>query len=402
MEQCPTNKQYLSDSYTVLFEAVLISCSRLANGRYEAILNESYFYPGSGGQPADAGAIGGARVLDVREREDGVVVHEIDAPVEAGTVACRVDWETRFDHMQQHTGQHVLSRAFIETCGAETLSFHMGDDSCTIDLDTTACSDENIEAAENLANSIILHDREIVVRNMTPSDAKREELRKAVPDGASVVRLVDIRDFDVCPCCGTHVGRTGELGVIKVLKSEKVKGTVRVHFKVGKRAVRDYRQKHAILTAISNRFTTAFEHVPDAVDKLVSENRELRKTIQKATRRLLAADKERLLANALDHNGTRYVAEVVAESDPGYLKALSSSFKNERRCIVLLGSDAGTVVCNASADMAIALANAVIEAAERLGGTGGGSGVFATVTLPAPAHVDHFLKEVRDHVKNSM
>lgn len=400
MERPITDKRYLDDPYTVSFQAGLISCVSRQDGGYDVVLDASYFYPESGGQPADTGTLGEARVLSVREAGDDAIVHEVDSPLAGPAVAGNVDWRTRFDHMQQHSGQHILSRAFIETCGAETVSFHMGDDACTIDLDTAECSDESMAAAESLANTVIQEDRDIRVVTKAPEDIDAESVRKALPPGVRFVRLVEVAGFDTCPCCGTHVRRTGELGAIKILKTEKAKGRFRVHFKVGMRAIEDYRRKHAVASALSNRFTTSVESVIDAVDKLMTDNRDLRKSIQKLNKKIMAADRERLIAGATEFAGRRYIAAVLAGAEPDYLKALSSAFKGERGCIVFLASDRGAVVCNASPDVAIDLSAILVDAATRTGGGGGGSGTFASVTLPPSVNVDQFLKEVCEYAKS--
>jgi alanyl-tRNA synthetase len=400
MEKPITDKLYLTDSYAVSFEAALISCVSRKNGNYDVVMDASAFYPESGGQLADTGTLGGARVISVRETDGGAVIHETDVPLKGRSAAGKIDWNIRFDHMQQHSGQHVLSRSFIEICGAETVSFHMGDDGCTIDLATGECSEEILAAAEHLANSIIQENRNIIVTDKTPEEVDTESIRKALPAGAAVVRLVEVEGFDVCPCCGTHVRRTGELGAIKILKSEKVKGQVRIHFKSGMRALRDYAWKHSVASQLSNRFTTSIESVVEKVDKLATENRDLRKSLQQMSKKIMAVDRERLCANAVESSGQRHVVELLRGADPDYLKALSSSFKSEKGYLVLLASDCGMVVSNASPDLSIDLAAILVESARQAGGNGGGSGAFASVKLPASVNIEQFLREVYSNVKN--
>lgn len=400
MERQLNDRPYLSDPYTVSFEASIVSCVSRQGGNYDVILDASYFYPESGGQLADTGMLGDAHVLAVREAGDGGVVHEVDAPLTESTVRGVVDWRTRFDHMQQHSGQHILSRAFIEACRAETVSFHMGDESCTIDLAAAECSDESLAAAELLANTIIQENRNIRVVTKAPEDIDAEAVRKALPPGVRLVRLVEVEGFDMCPCCGTHVRRTGELGAIKILRSEKAKGQLRIHFKSGMRAIDDYRRKHAVASALSNRLTTSVENLPEAVEKLASDNRDLRKSLQKSNRQLIMNDKERLIAGAVEHEGKRYVVAKLERAEPDYLKALSSAFKSEQGYLVFLASDRGAVVCNASTDIIIDLAAILVGAAQRAGGGGGGSGTFASVHLPPSADIDQFLKEVFEHAKS--
>lgn len=402
MEQPVTDKRYLNDSYTVSFEAGLVSCVAREDGIWEVVLDASYFYPESGGQPADTGALGDARVIGVHESGESTIVHEVDAPLAVERVTGTVDWRTRFDHMQQHSGQHILSRAFIEVCDAETVSFHMGGDSCTIDLDVADVAAESIAAAELLANGVIQENRPVTVTTRSPAEVDKSAIRKDLPRGVDAIRLVEVQGFDTCPCCGTHVRHTGELGLIKVLKSEKTKGRVRIHFKTGMRAYEDYRVKHDLVSVLSTRFTTAVENVPDAVEKLAAENRSFKKSIKKLNNRIMAADKRRLLAAAESSGNKKIITAVLEDVEPAYLKALSSAFKNERAVLVFLASKDGTAVCNASTDIAIDLAALIIDAAQRLGGSGGGSGVFANVSLPPGVDIDQFLKEVSEHAKSSI
>ncbi len=394
-----TQKLYLEDSYTVSFQATLLSCQTLDDGRIAAILDQTCFYPESGGQLSDRGVIGDVDVIDVWEDDSEIVYHGLAKKLPPGPVTCRADWDRRFDHMQQHTGQHVLSRAFIEIAGLDTVSFHMGADGCTIDLESGQLLDEAINKAEALANAVIWQDRDVRVKTVSPSELSDTELRKKLPDGVATVRLVDVDGFDVCGCCGTHVRRTGELGTIKVLKYEKVRDAYRVSFKVGRRAFQDFCDKHDIVKTLANRFTTSAEGVTDKVDKLQAEAQRHRKDLKKLSKKLAGLEAGSLLETAEVHGDRKLIVRVFKDYDDGYLRALSAALKSTKGTINIIGSDDGTVVCNASKDVQIDFSDSVVKVAESLGGSGGGKGGFATVQLPKDVSVEDFVGQVADKIK---
>jgi alanyl-tRNA synthetase len=396
-----TKKLYLEDSYTVSFQATLLSCQTLDDGRIAAILDQTRFYPESGGQVADRGVIEDVDVVDVWEDDSEIVYHGLAAELSPGPVHCRADWDRRFDHMQQHTGQHVLSRAFIEIAGLETVSFHMGAEGCTIDIVGGELADDAKNEAEALANAVIWQDRDVVVKTVNPSEREDTALRKKLPDGVAEVRLVEIDGFDVIGCCGTHVRRTGELGAIKVLKHEKVKNAYRVSFKVGRRAYQDFCDKHDIVKTLANRFTTSAEGLDDKVSKLQAEAQRHRKDLKRLSKKLAGFEAKSLLAAAEAHGDQKLIARVFKDYDDNYLRALSSELKSTKGTISIMGSAGGMVVCNASKDIPIDFSNMVVKYAESLGGSGGGKGGFATVQLPEDVSVEDFVAQVVDKIKQA-
>jgi alanyl-tRNA synthetase len=396
-----TQRLYLQDSYTVSFHALLISCEKRPEGGYVAVLDKTHFYPESGGQLADRGTINGVEVTDVWEDEAETVCHGLAGELMPGAADCNADWERRFDHMQQHTGQHVLSRAFIDIAGLNTIAFHMGDDACTIDLDGSTVDHAVLREAEDMANAIVCENREVAVRMVPRSEMDDAGLRKSLPEGVTDVRLVEVAGFDVCGCCGTHVRRTGELGVIKVLKQEKTKGATRVYFKVGRRAMMDYKQKHDVLSQLANRFTTAVDGVADKVEKMVAEGDQRRKELKKLQSKLVEHEVRELVASARIHNDRRFVVDVSGDRSDDFVKMLASALKSAAGTVGLLGNPGGRVVCVASKDVPIDFALPVVERAKTLGGSGGGKGGFASVQLPAEVDVAEFVEKVFEDVKNT-
>src|SRR5438552_859330 len=230
-----TDRLYLRDPYLTRFSARVVSLADLA-GRPAAVLDRSAFYPEGGGQPADRGTLAGAAVLDVQER-DGVGLHVLDRPVGPGEVEGMVDWQRRFDHMQQHHGQHLLSAAFERVHGAPTTSFHLGERTCTIDLDCSISrlDEAALRSAEAAANETVWRDLPVVARDFGPEERSRLPLRKEPVKGD---RVVLVEGVDASPCGGTHPSRTGEVGAIAVLGAQKWgSGKARVEFACGVRVV---------------------------------------------------------------------------------------------------------------------------------------------------------------------
>lgn len=394
-----TEKSYLEDSYTTFFTAHVLSCTPCPNGRYEALLDHTFFYPQSGGQLADSGMISGVDVVDVRERTPDDVVHVLSGPIPTGLIEAQVDWKRRFDHMQQHTGQHVLSRAFVEVAGLETVAFHMGTDTCTIDVAGGEPTPDVVDAAERLANRIVSENRPVGVRTVPRAELKAENLRRSIPAHVDEVRLVEVGEFDVIGCCGTHVRATGELAIIKILKNEKAKGAHRIFFKAGGRAVADYRIKHDLVRDLALRFTTGEEGIAGKLDKMESELHDHRKTVKQLAERLAAEEAKSLMECAEDWDGLRCVVVTAAEAVEGYAQALATQLRSHTNTVGIVASSDGRVVCVASRGIAIDLAGLIAERTKALGGRGGGKGGFATVQLPTGADADEFAAEVGDIVK---
>jgi alanyl-tRNA synthetase len=394
-------KLYLSDAYRTSFAAKVLSCDKLDGDSYAVTLDATFFYPESGGQPCDRGTIGDAGVLSVGEDEAGKVIHVVTEPV-SGMVNCEIDWDRRFDHMQQHSGQHVLTRCFIEIAGMPTVSFHMGDDACTIDIEGKGVDDDTLDAVENLANALIWENRSIHVRTVPVSELEKDSLRRSLPEGIENARVVEVEDFDAVACCGTHVGRTGELGVIKILKHEKVKGNVRVHYKAGRRAFWDYQDKHDVAVILGNRFTTSLEGIIEKTDKLVGDAKRLRRERQKINKKLAELEGANILAAGSRHKKFRFAHQYLDDADEEYLNLLANVCRNEADTIVFLGCKGGRVICAASKNIDIDLAQPVIDKAVEAGGNGGGKGGFVRVSIPRSENVERFLQKVFDHVKDNL
>src|SRR6266851_8012410 len=263
-----TDRLYYRDSFLYNFDAEVHSV--VETPRPAVILDRTAFYPTSGGQIHDTGTLispdAKLRVTEVADTEDGHVVHYLEAPlkgVKPGTrIRGEIDPARRRDHMQQHSAQHVLSAAFVRLFNMPTVSFHMADDYCSIDLDTPSLTQSQIESAERLANEIVLENRPVDIRLTTREEAAALGLRKLPPTERDQLRLIDIHDFDLTACGGTHVAHTGEIAGVLLRKSEKVRHGYRIEFVAGLRAVATARRDFSALTETAALFSANIYDVP--------------------------------------------------------------------------------------------------------------------------------------------
>ncbi len=372
---------YYDDAYTLEFSARVTERLTI-DGHPALILDQTYFYPSSGGQPNDLGSINGVPVIDVTARQaDGAVVHVLGGAVEAEAVAGVVDRARRVDHMQHHTGQHILSQAFVQIAGASTVGFHLSTESVTIDLDRVNLSDETVAAVEDLANEVVLADRPVTARIIQPDDAEGVRIRK-LPEHLLTggLRIIDIDGFDVTACGGTHVARTGEIGLIKVLRQEKRGDKTRVEFRCGGRALRDYREKNVIVNQLMADFTCALAEVTGATARLQEDVKAAQRALKSATGMLLDYEAAQLSAEAPERKGLRIVKLNFPDRDFGDVRGLASRITQEPGRVALLavsGAKAQMVFAR-SADLTADM-NALLKRVLPLlnGGRGGGQGQMA-------------------------
>lgn len=376
-----TRRLYYDDSYATRFSAVVVE--RLAvDDRPAIILDQTYFYPASGGQPADKGWINDVPVLDVFAREDdAAVVHVLANDMPGDAAACWVDWERRFDHMQHHTGQHILTQAFVQVAGANTVGFHLSLDSVTIDLDKINIPVEAVEQVEELANRVVWENRPVTARLVKADEADGIRMRKIpghlLTDG---LRVIEVADFDLTACGGTHVACTGEIGIIKVLKLERRGDKTRVEFRCGRRALRDYRQKNAAVSAAVTALTCGAEEIEGAILALQEDVRGLTRSLKAASGQLIAYEAERLLGETVETNGIRIVKKDFNDREPSELKHLAMQLTAAPSVIVLLGTsgEKAHLVFARSANLPHDMNALIKQAFAQLGaGRGGGQPALA-------------------------
>src|SRR5229473_3556938 len=276
-----TERLYYQDSRLLEFDARVVSLSELDDGQIAVTLDRTAFYPTGGGQPTDTGTLGNARVVDCIDTEDEGVLHVIQGPApEVGdSVHGKIDWLRRLDHLQQHTGQHILSAAFVQLFNAPTVSFRVLEHDCEIDVALDNPTDERIEQAVDLANQIIWENRPMTIRQVTSEEAANLPLRKE-PSREGELRVIEIADFDLTPCGGTHANATGEVGVIAVRSWERAKGLTRIQFMAGVRVLADYRKANKTARAVAALFSAGREESPALVAKLVEENKKLGRRVR--------------------------------------------------------------------------------------------------------------------------
>jgi len=381
----PTHRLYYTDSLLTGFDATVLAV-HTTDGRTDVQLDRTAFYPTSGGQPFDVGRLGGARVLDVVDREDDEIVHVVDQALEVGQrVHGEVDWPRRFDHMQQHTGQHILSAAFDRLHRVRTTSFHLGTATATIDLAREVTPGE-IGSAEREANDVVWSDREVRVRFATDEEARALPLRKE-PTRTGRLRLVEVQEFDLSACGGTHVPRTGMIGMIAVAGWERFKGASRITFICGGRALATFGQFRDVLAEAGRRASGPIAELPAAIERLQTEARDAARTERRLLEELTGYRAAEFRGRAETVRGGRGVLRAAPGADAGALKALAAAIVAEPGFLAVLVGDGqpAPVIAARSADVTFDAAAWVKQAVARFGGRGGGRAEMAQGGLPASA-----------------
>jgi len=372
-----SEKLYYKDSYTINFRANVVGV-RNFNGKNALILDKTYFYPTSGGQEHDTGYINGVRVVDVVEDENNEVLHIIDGDVQTGEVECKIDWDRRFSNMQQHTGQHILSRAFEVLFDYETVSSRLGDDVGTIDLDAENLNYDKIHEVEFLANKIVWENRDVKIHFVNDSEVSKFPLRKP-PKVSGTVRIIEVHDFDFSPCGGTHVSRSGEIGLIKVKRWERVKGGLtRVEFVCGIRALKDYQIKNKVSNELVALLSVRDFEISDQVGKILESQREKQRLINYLTERLAEFEAEKFVQNAEKINDVNFVNLSFDDRNVDMLKLLVRKMIQYPKVISLVASKLGgaNFIIARSPDVNLDLREILREILNETGGRGGGKDDF--------------------------
>ena len=373
-----TRRIYHEDPEARTFDARVLSCSQGPAGFQDVVLDRTAFYPTGGGQPHDTGLLGGRTVTDVFE-DDGHIVHRIRGDAVSDRVEGEVDWTRRLDHRQQHTGQHILSRAFLDLESALTVGFHLGQDTCTIDLDREVTED-GISKAERRANEVVLSDLDIEDRWYEDPSRLPSGLRKE-PVQNGPIRILFIGTFDATPCGGTHCRRSGQVGQIKALGSERRRGGSRIEFVCGSRALEDYGRRLKALHGAARLLSTEDSHVPERVRALLDELKAERARAEAAE----VAVRERWLER-LSAEGPGPLARVLDEARFEWLSPLAASLAEGRNAPVLLAMKEGAlgrVVLALPPGSTRHAGNSLRELLAVVGGRGGGAERSAQGKLPA-------------------
>ena len=388
-----TLRLYYDDSYLQTFSARVLSCVPVGpvaapagpRSAWKVLLDRSAFYPSSGGQPNDLGKLDQAAILDVLD-EGEEIAHIVDREVSGSSVECQVDWKRRFDHMQQHTGQHLLSAMFQERFGLPTVSFHLGEDLCTIDLRGRQPSADALQEAQRAGNAIIFEDRPIHVRYGTAEQLAQKGVRKEV-DREGILRAIEIDGADLQPCGGTHVKSTGQIGLMLVRRCAKIRQDWRVEFVCGARAERAAGSDFQLLRSIGERLSCGQDETLAAIDKLVNERDGSFKIFRATIQQLAEARAQLLLASTPPRaDGLRVIAEVLRDDSAELLLPLATEVAKQKQTVALLFHEAtGNLAFAQSPSGGKDLSALLKQVLATVPGKGGGTRDFARGKLVDPA-----------------
>jgi alanyl-tRNA synthetase len=409
---------YYSDSFLTAFDAVVADIRLVsrtgAESLWQLALDRSAFYPTSGGQPFDkgiltatsrAGAVLDIPIDEVEEDEQGEVWHLTAKPLVAGTpVRASIDWRRRLDHMQQHSGQHLLSAVFSRELAANTVSFHLGDETSTIDLAASSLDPSQLERIERIANELVAEDRPFSIQTITRKEAEEllaaGQLRK-LPEREGDIRLIEIEGIDLNACGGTHVRSTGQIGGLALRSTEKVRNGLRVEFVCGLRAIAAARQDFATLTAAAAALSVGRADLPESIQRLQAEQKQAAKERQRLREELAQYEAADLLAKATERDGIKLVRRQFADRDAESVKLLASKLSGQPSAVALLAStrqSPAAVYLARGTGLSFACGDLMKKALAARGLRGGGSPTLAQGQIE-PALLDVLLDELETAIR---
>jgi len=393
-----TLKLYLHDPYLTEFDAQVIRTFPYEQ-KTGVVLDRTAFYPTSGGQMHDTGAINSIDVKEVIE-EDDEIIHLLVAPLNVNAVRGTINWPRRFDFMQQHTGFHILAQSFLQVTGAETLSSHLGNEFSTIDVALDTIKFTQIAEVEDLANLIIFENRQVKAHFADPAKIDPGKIRKMPPELAQV-RLVDIDNFDLDPCGGTHVRATGEVGLVKIIRWEKIRGYLRFEFYAGGRAIKDYQKKWQLSATLSNKFSASEDDLVTSVDKLQNEMKQLYKQNRKLTQKNIAYEAQELVRNA-EHAGEKVITILFEDRELSDVRELAKQLTQIGDTWALLGlkGEKAHIIFAHSGKSDYNLNELVKQVAHLIDGRGGGRPNFVEIGGSKISALDEALQSARVIVEN--
>lgn len=401
----PTPKLYFRDSSLLEFSATVIDAKPSDRG-HSVVLDQTAFYPTGGGQPSDTGMLGEGTVVDVFEDKAGTIYHVVEGAgsLEPGqTVSGIIDRARRLDHMQQHSGQHILSQAFVQACGAETRSFHLGARTSTIDIELQSPASDLLQAAEDIANAVVFEDRPMRVHLVNAEEAARLPLRKESAVQGDI-RVIEIENFDWSPCGGTHARRTGQIGNIAIRSYERVRRLTRVEFVCGLRALAEYRLANASAFAVARLFSCDRDSSPELAARAVQENKDLKKQVRDLRELAMSAEASELLAAAPPRGGFKIVKGIFKLRDIEEVRILAWKIVQREPSIALLAtSDAKTarLVFARSSSLTHDMGRLLSEACAALGGRGGGKPDLAQGGGPDVTKVEEVIQVTIEKIETA-
>ena len=381
-----TKRIYYDDAFARDFTASVEACDE-KEGAWRAILSQTAFYPTSGGQPNDLGTLGEARVLDVVDEGDEIV-HVVDKPIQ-GIATGKIDWIRRFDHMQQHTGQHLVSAVALKEFGLETISFHLGEEICTIDVRGAEPSAKTLLATEKAVNEAIFEDRAVKVLYATLAELRGLGVRKEV-DREGTLRAIEIEGIELQPCGGTHVARTGQIGTVQLRRCAKIRQDWRLEFLCGRRVVKAARADYETRKTAAEKLKCSTEEVVAMLDKALAERDASYKSAKERGEKLAAFEAEKIVRETPARtDGVRVVAQVFEGVEANYVLMLAPAIAAHEKTIALIArSECGHIFFGQGPGVGRDMNSLMKKVLEQVGGKGGGTKDFARGGLkdPATAH----------------
>ena len=394
-----TRRLYFEDAYLKEFDGRILE-QLVHEGKPAVVLDRTCFYPESGGQPSDRGKLGGADVL--RVFEDGErIVHVLDREL-SGTEDVRgvVDWVRRFDHMQQHSGQHILSQCFIEVLEGETRSFHLGEQVSTLEIGIRAASDADLEKVESRANEVVFEDREIRTYFADAEQVGTVPLRRP-PKKEGTIRVVEVSGFDFSACGGTHCRRTGEIGLIKIIRWDRIRNNLRFEFLCGRRARQDYRDKNRSVLEISQKCSVHERDAAAAVEKTIQETRQSRKKLKQLQEALAGFEAREAVEKGAGWLVTRVWTDKTAEE--AKLLALNIIRLAERVVLFAVrGGERDHFIFACSEKMPLNMRELVPLVTERAKGKGGGGSTLVEIVAEKSADLEAVLTAAEDYLRQKL
>jgi alanyl-tRNA synthetase len=396
-----TKRLYYADSYLMEFSASVLE-HRLIDNHPAVLLDQTAFYPESGGQPCDTGKLGDAHVLSVVEDDAGAILHMLDREIPSGRVSGQIDWVRRFDHMQQHTGQHILSQAFIAAANAPTLSFHMGTETSTIDIELAQPSASQMEEAQKLATNIVFENRQVHILTTDRESLSSLGVRKD-SQREGEIRVIDVERFDRSACGGTHVRNTGEIGIIFVLGFERYKGGTRVEFAAGGRALRVLQKDHELLKKLARLYSAVPESFPELTEKLIQERMSLSRENELLREKLLEAEAGDLLQSATKMGRGFFICKTYTDRKLDVIKTLAQKLTAHPGVVAILCiADACQIVAARSKDLSGNCGEAIKQTASALGGKGGGRPELAQAGGFTADSTESWMKALQKYFETSI
>lgn len=401
-----TVKLYWNDPYMKTFSARILEVKETKNSSapFQAALDQTAFYPEGGGQPADHGHLNGIPVIDVFE-DAGIVWHVLTSDPRQTTselpaVRGEIDWSRRFDHMQQHLGQHVLSAVFEKQLEAHTIGFHLGEQNVTIDLDKGPFPPDLLLKVEVSANEMIYQNRSVYTSLITKEAYQELPLRKT-PDIRDEIRIVEVPDLDLCACSGTHPHHTGAVGLIKILKSESYKGGCRVAFHCGLRALHTFQEMQKEITVTAGMFSVGWPEVSTAVTGIQHDLRQLSKTMKEVQQEWALLKRDQLLREAEIVHDVPVVMFCDSQLDEKGLQFLANSFRSCDDCVALLGITQPAprfVLLNNTSVSTLSMKTLLEKSIHHIEGKGGGNAASAQGGGSRPEGLGPMLTEIKESV----